>query len=690
MENVDTKFLTPEETYTELIKLKGQIFAIDTETTGLEWWKDSLIGVSIYCPTLALNEYYFCCTYANKPTGRVKRTKTWKGEYEISAITRRKQKVWNITENQSTVLTAVGSRPHLEAVQRALQEIVADPNSFLIFHNYKFDAHFLGLSLRNKPCRIRDTSVLIHLFDSRLPKALGKAEVMFLGTQNKVQLQAPKGIKPWHWTPEVIREYAKNDAVVTYELIKVLTPKLRKLNLIPLLELQMEYLKVLQEIEAGGIYLDKKFCLQAFSAFEKNLKAMQTELYDSTGQVFNWRSPMQLSQAIYAGLGILKPKNPFADADGVDRSRMAHKGKYNQSATSSFLLMEKQKHPLGSLILDLREAAKMKSTVQKYAEQTDEQSFVHTNFNLSRTRTGRLSSSKPNMQNVASEHRVRETQSVYSGGAIRQDEYNLRTAFLAQPGYTFISIDMAQQEMRLFAILANEPIMMQALKERKDIHLMIAIAVWGDCGEERNKLHREWSKTIAFGLIYGMTAGSLQYRLNKTPEEANEITQQYWNTFPRIQPFISEVIQNMKKYGRVRYWSGRIWRENDEIKYYKGCNAQVQGGAADLISLAVIRSHHVLTYNGWGRVDSIIHDEILSEVKIEAVNEVLPILMRIMECEDVFGLPFRSEAKVGPSYGNLTKVPTPDTVITIQWEKYCDPTFDLTKYQLKPWTAGKI
>lgn len=501
METGTIKFHTPEEIYEELLQLRGEVFAIDTETTGLEWFQNELIGVSVYCPAKFINTYYFCCQYGLYPGTKAKKVRVWDGGYTISPKTGRKLKTYRSEEQFPEVFRAVGSKEHLEAVQAALGVIVKDERSCLIFHNFKFDAHFLGLDLRYQPCQVLDTSIMVHLFDSRLPKSLEKAEQIFLAKKSKRQLvtTAPKGKKQWEWPPEIIYDYAKNDALVTYQLAETLIPKLRKLGLISLLKLQMEYLKVLKDIEAGGMQLNLEFCKTVQPLFDSTTKAMEQELFDTTGQTFNWRSTPQLSRAIYEGMGISKPVNPFADADGVDRSRMAHKGRYNKWCTSAFLLMEKANHPLGNLILDLREVSILKKAVEKYPILADEKGIIHTNFNLSRTRTGRLSSSNPNLQNIASEHRVRETQSVYSGGAIRQNEYNLRQAFRAREGYTICSIDMAQQEMRLFAILAEEPIMMQALRDRKDIHLMIAIAVWGDCGKERNKLHREWSKTIAFG-----------------------------------------------------------------------------------------------------------------------------------------------------------------------------------------------
>jgi DNA polymerase-1 len=351
---------------------------------------------------------------------------------------------------------------------------------------------------------------------------------------------------------------------------------------------------------------------------------------------------------------------------------MAHVNKYNKYRTSSFILMEKGAHPLGGLILEMRECDKLIGFLDNYKELADDDRIVHGTFNITGTRTGRLSSSRPNLQNIPSSHRAREDTGVFSGGGVREGEYNLRQAIISKPGYTLVSIDHRQQEMRMFGILAQEPVMMEALKNREDIHMRVALSVWGDCGPELNDLHREWSKAIGFGLIYGMTTGSLQYKLNKTPEEAQKIAQQYWATFPRIQPWLNEVIKKGTKQGYIRYWDGRIWREDDNLKMYKGANAQIQGGAAGIMSLAIVRADKVVTTQDWGGALSIVHDEAIFEIRDECVDEAVPVLLRVMEVEDIFNLPFNAEAKVGKSYGTLQKIKVTADISAIDWKRYTE------------------
>lgn len=603
----------------DLMQLQSQTFALDIESTGLAWYQDTLLGVGVFCPKL-----------------------------DIAGFVQ--------TNNEQERQTA----------KRIIAEIASSPETFIIGHNFKFDANFLDLESWKLPFKIADTTVLAHLYDSRLSKALGNLEATFLKTETKA-LRAAKGIKgalAKDLAPGVLAEYCTNDCRVTFRLYEVLFPLIQQLKLEPLFWQQMDYLKFLQRVERRGMVLDLEFVHRAMARMEKNLADMEKELFEkSKHPPFNWRSDSQLSKVLYDHMGVPRPKNPFADADGVDRSRFALKGRYNKTMTSTFLLMEKAGHPLGSHVQDMRESDKLHSNLVEWLNLIDKNNVIHTSFNATGTRTGRLSSSKPNLQNVASDVRVRYTQSVYSGGALRSDEYNLRIGLVPRPGFSYLSIDFRQQEMRMFAIMAQEPLMMDALRRREDIHAMIAKAVWPkDIEKDPSVLpvRREWSKTIAFGIIYGMTTGSLQMRLNKTQEEAKQIVGAYMARFPRIKPFLQECINHIKKQGYVRYWSGRIWREEQEIEAYKSANALVQGGSADLMAVAAMRCQEWLDkHSPESCIVNIIHDELLFEVPTGEVEALAPQLIKIMEVEDLLGIPFATEAKWGHSFGNMQKLKEP-------------------------------
>jgi DNA polymerase-1 len=489
------KFLTLDE----IRSCRGHKVAFDCETTGLRYYADDLIGVGIHCPDNGVSGYFPTCTYENLEYGKPTIRKMWLGrkDYSRSSVGR---KVMENVITRKKRNTAVPDEDLIAQAKEAMHYLANDPDTFLVMHNAKFDCHFLDLLLWELPCSIMDTAVLVHLYDSRLKKSLDAAEQYFLKTASKREhVELAKGeskLMPWNWNLEHLAEYCRNDVIVTYQLLEVLMPEMEKWKLTKLLSLEMKFLRVLQKMERRGLALNYKFMRESKEILTQNLEALEQDLYEACGHKFNWRSGPQLSKAIYEGLGIEKPENPFADPDGVDRSRMAHVNKYNKYRTSSFILMEKGAHPLGGLILEMRECDKLIGFLENYEELADDNHVIHGNFNITGTRTGRLSSSRPNLQNIPSSHRAREDTGVFSGGGVREGEYNLRQAIVAKPGYSLVSIDHRQQEMRMFGILAEEPVMMEALKNREDIHMRVALSVWGDCGPDLNDLHREWSSAF--------------------------------------------------------------------------------------------------------------------------------------------------------------------------------------------------
>src|SRR3990167_1949345 len=618
---------------TEIAKCSGKRVAIDTETTGLKWYKNHCIGVGFWCPDADV--------YGYVPTL---------------------------------------NKEDFSRVQSAIIDL--DNSTTVIMHNLKFDFHFLGITPRHFKF-VMDTTDLVHLIDSRYRKSAEWVEKIFLKTETKKFLLERMGRlkkRIWAWSLFDVAPYCVNDVRIEYEFAKILTPKVVDLDLWNLFLKDMDFIKDLWDIERRGIFVDQDFLKKSMDLQKHHLAEMEGQLFDACGRVFNWRSPQQLSFAIYEGLGIPKPKNPFAGADGIDRSRFADAGLYKSTCTSTFLLTEKVNHPLGNLISAIRESARMWKTMDKYLELCDGDSLIHTNFNQTGTRTGRLSSGEPNLQNVPSHVRGRFTQSVYTGSTHRDAEYNLRNAFVAHPGNIFVSVDYKQMEGRMFGILSQDPHMMEFLKNGQDIHGQIANRVWGtNPGDSMYSVHREWSKTISFGLIYGMTIGSLMFKLNMTKTQAAQVCDQYKAQFPRIDPWMNEVISECKAFGYVRYWSGRVWREDNPIDMYKGANAKIQGGCFDLLSIAELRVAKWLRNQGFDHfIWNLVHDEIIAEVPKDNWNDVNNFMLKEMQVPDIFDIPFATEGKIGPSYGSLDtaeiKSSHEDKLDDISWDELDSPS----------------
>lgn len=628
-----------------LSKCSGKVVAMDTETTGLKWWNDHLTTVGFHCPSAGIE-------------GTIDLGRPANGYFEDP----KKPKTWILDD------------PELLEFEKETRQAVKDclkPGTVVVMHNAKFDMGMLGVAPED--CwgwRIMDTAVMVHLYDSRLKKSLEQCEKILLGTNSKrahiEQAPTDKRIRKrvWLWQSGVRQDYCVNDSRVTYQLYETMAPMLQKLDLTKLFLKDMKYIKLVYKTEHYGWLTDPEFIGRAAMALLRHRKELEQQLYDAIGYEFAWRSSKKLSYALYENLGIPKPENPFASQGqnkgyktklGFERVQELKGGMYNSTMTSTFLLMEKVHHPLGELVAALREADKLAKQLLKWQTLMDKDNVIHSNFNLTGTRTGRLSSSDPNLANVPSDVRGRFTQGLFSGGTVRTDEYNLRLGFIARPGKILVSVDYKQMEMRMFGIDSQDPHMIEALTAGVDIHLYIAHKVWGDCGPELDKIHREWSKTIGFGLIYGMTTGSLEHKLGMTRAQAKQVVDDYWNAFPRIRPWLYDTIMTCKRDGMLRYWSGRIWREETEMFMYKGANARIQGGCADLLSIAALRVEDWLLQQGkgYGSIVSYVYDELITEVPeydyVNAANNI----GEIMKVPDLFGIPFLTDKKVGYSYGSF-------------------------------------
>lgn len=657
----------------DILACKGLPLAIDTETTGLHWYKDKMIGIGIHCPQANVSGYIHVCHYETINWGKPKHKQEWHGQMDYSK-SKRGKKVLEEKVYWDTAVQAVSESSRVDIFLPAIHEIAKDPNTTLIGHNLKFDAHFLGLHLWELPCKIMDTAVIVHLIDSRLRKSLAAAENHYLSSASKRDhvSQADKRFKkaPWMWGSQVLEDYCTNDCVVTYQLAELLMPTIRQMDLAKFFSLQMKYYRLIQKTEWVGFRVENKFCHDAIREFDTNIALLERDLFDSVGFEFDYRSSNQLSDAIYQSLGIDKPENPFVDEWG-NKKKTPQAKIYTKTSTGTPLLV-KHDHPLKTTIIDLRESIKLKEYAEKYLRLQDDHGFLHASFNPTGAITGRLSCSDPNLQQLAAKYRKYNLESIYTGGSERVGGYNLRQALCARPGYKIVSVDHKQQEARLLAILSQEPTLLQFMADRQDIHMAIAIQVWGDCGKELNKKHREWSKATVFGLSYGMSDDSLQehYKKHSIDADAFVVKKQFFNTFPKLQPWLQKTMHEIEHDGAIRYWSGRYWFPMYPSEAYKGINAVIQGGAGDFLAVVLLRANQVLEAQGWGHLLSIIHDEALFEIKEEFVDVAAPVLARVMEGSDIFGVSFLTDIEVGDSYGSLEPFVTSVDVSQIDWKEY--------------------
>jgi DNA polymerase-1 len=581
---------------------------IDVETTGLEWWKEKLIGVGMY----------FVPTY--RP-------------FYLFETTPDQWVEW------------VSRNLHLD----------------YIGHNIKFDLHFLHLPPDLVwQMKLWDTMVMVHHYDSRLEKNLVEVEKVFLGTDTKEQILAEAKNKRIHtWSREQVAKYGINDVQITWEIFERLNEILQSEPFnFSLVEKDMKFLKLIYQMERDGIRLDEEGVRKAIPLVEQERAMLEEQFFEAVGKRFNWRSARQLSKVLYDDMGYPRPVNPFVDPlTGIEIGRSQQSKKYNSTMVSSSLLVEKVNHSLAKAVLKLRELDKLQNSFENLLNYSHN-GIIHSNFNLTGTKTGRLSSSKPNLQNLSDEYQTfyfsqANTDSTFNSTEIqRKEEFNVRRYIVPSPGNIFISTDYKQMEIRMFGVLSQDSNMLSLLSEDVDIHAQIAQRIWGTV----TKANRDWAKQISFGLIYGMSTKSLQLRLNCSFKEAKKLMQDYWGAFPSLKTWWNGVVKECEKKGYLRYWSGRLWREDDLSKMYRGVNALIQGGCADLLSIAVLRLYRWITQNNLPmRIVNLIHDEILLDAHHDCL-EYLDEVQEILEVKDIFGIPFITEAKVGETYGTLHAV----------------------------------
>lgn len=423
---------TPED----LRACLGSTLAIDTETTGLSWWKDRVLGICLYCPSKNIKKYVL----ANQP-----------GAIE------------------------------------AVQDLAQDPATTVYMHNAKFDCEFLKIKITSAKWRLRDTILMAHLLDSRLKKDLGSLELRILKTETKKKYKPSKMKDLANQPLDLVATYGINDARITLELGEKMWPALAKWSLENLYAKQLRYLGVLQAMEERGVLVDRNFLIEGHDYLSKILDQLTPKLYEKTKRVFNFRSPQQMASAIFEGMGILRPRDFDKE---LERSEI----------TGTDYLIDRLKHPLGRLILQIRETDKLLSTITEWLGLLDNQNILHASFNLTGTRTGRLSSSRPNLQNIVANTRMRASED--GKRDVREKFYNLRNGLIARPGFLLCGGDYSQQELRLFGILAQEPKILAAMKGGEDLHTQIAKLVWKDMidADPNNlALCRLWSKHLSFG-----------------------------------------------------------------------------------------------------------------------------------------------------------------------------------------------
>ncbi len=400
-------------------------------------------------------------------------------------------------------------------------------------------------------------------------------------------------------------------------------------------ELELPLLPVLESMERHGILLDLGVLADLSRRLSGSLLELEREIHLEAGVPFNINSPQQLAEVLFArrGLPVLRrtarTRAPSTDAEVL--AELAGRG-----------------FRLPALILEYREQAKLKSTyVDALPRQADAGGRVHTRFNQAVTATGRLSSSDPNLQNIPVRTELGR---------------EVRRAFIAAPGHCLIAADYSQIELRLLAHLSGDPGLAGAFAAGEDIHRATAARVFGIAPELVLAEQRRAAKTINFGLIYGMGAQALGRELGITARQAQRFIDAYFEQFPRVPAYMEEVRERARRTGRVstllgrhRYITGldsasQAVRANAERQ---ACNAPIQGTAADLIKLAMVRLAAELRRH-WpaARLLLQVHDELMLEAPLGQAEEVAARTREIMSGALKLDVPLRVDVGLGHTWAD--------------------------------------
>lgn len=508
-----------------------------------------------------------------------------------------------------------------------------------IAHNLKYDAKVLqnyNIDIKGK---IFDTMIAHYLLNPDGRHGMDYLSEMYLDYK-PVSIESLIGKKGKNQLTlrevdiETQTAYAAEDADVTFQLYELFAPQLAKENLEELFyNVEMPLMRVLAKIEVTGVKLDNNWLAQESIDLENDLRVLESKIFELSGENFNMNSPKQLGEILF---------------DKMQLDPKAKKTKTGQYATSEDVLQKlSSKHEIIASILEYRTLQKLKST---YVDALPSQIYkkddrVHTTFAQTVAATGRLASVNPNLQNIP----IR---------TLRGQQ--IRGAFVADEGKKIISADYSQIELRLIAEISGEQNMIAAFQNNEDIHVSTAAKLFDIPLEEVTKTQRGQAKTVNFGIIYGQGAFALAEQTGLSRTEAKKMIDSYYESYPRLKEYMAEQVKKAQDQGYVQTILGRkrhlkdINSSNFVVKAHaerNAVNAPIQGSAADIIKLAMIKIDEELeAQNLQTKMLLQVHDELLFEAPIDEVDVSVSLIKKEMESAFETTVPLLVEVGVGNNW----------------------------------------
>ena len=524
-------------------------------------------------------------------------------------------------------------------VAAVLKPLFAAKSILKIGHNIKTDIHFINQVLsEDAVCTpLEDTAVLSYDLDSSehghglselaeifLDYKMGDAAGLLGSGKNKISFAELE--------PEKALDYAAEAADIALRLYQVLKPRLISQKMIRIYEnFDRPLIEVLRQMEDRGIMVDAAALKELSRDFTVKMGDLEQEIYRLAGEEFNIGSPKQIGEILFDKQGIKGKKTPT--------------GAWQTGADILEALAE-DGIELAARILDWRALSKLKSTyTDALLPLLDKNGRVHTTFSQIVANTGRLASNNPNLQNIP----------------IRSEEgKKIRACFVARPGYKLISCDYSQVELRLLAAVADVKGLKQAFADGVDIHAATAAKVFGVPYDKVDANLRRHAKAINFGIVYGISQYGLAKQIDVPPEEAKRYIDAYFAQMPEIKTYMETTIDFARKHGYVLTPFGRkcsVAGINDQNKRLAmnaeraAINAPIQGGAADIIKLAMNQIGGLLEAAGLQTKMLLqVHDELVFEAPDNEVEQATAIIKGCMEKVVDLGVPFNAEAGSGDNW----------------------------------------
>ena len=544
---------------------------------------------------------------------------------------------FSVKEHEAFYVPIPAEREQALKIVNIFKPLYEDPKILKVGQNLKYDLEVL----RNYNVELQgpmwDTMIAHYLIQPELRHNMDYMAEIYLNYQtiHIDELIGPKGKTQRSMrdlSPTQVYEYAAEDADITLQLKNKLEPELKKFHVEQLFyDIEMPLMPVLAEMEMNGVCLDTDSLNETSKQLTDRMLEIEARIYELAGTQFNIASPKQVGEVLFDKLKIVEK---------------AKKTKTGQYVTSEEVLQQlKHKH---EIVADILEHRGLKKLIGTYIDALPKlinprTGHIHTSFNQTITATGRLSSSDPNLQNIP----------------IRgEDGKEIRKAFIPEPGCLFFSADYSQIELRVMAHLSQDENMIRVFSEGKDLHAATASNIYKKPIEEVTRDERTKSKRANFGIIYGITVFGLAERLDISRDEAKQLIDGYFETFPRVHDYMEQAKQQARQKGYVETLFGRrrylpdINSQNATVRGFaerNAINAPIQGTAADIIKVAMIRIYRRFRQEGIrSKMILQVHDELNFSVYPEEKEQVERIVLEEMQGAFPLSVPLIADS----GYGN--------------------------------------